>query len=115
MYPITCAGGYSIPVKAGQFDIIGIRATVSNTAAASQIILYDDGYSGEDWGRILPGTFDPGSSEQVKVVLISNIKGIANVDANLEVLFPEPVRIRHGTSVSKTTNLVPGSIQVYCR
>ena len=117
MYPVTCAGGYAVPLKAGSFEIVGLRATVNSPASASQIILYDDGGipSGDKFGRILPSDFDPGTIDSKRVTQLCNIKGIANLDANLEVLFPEPIKTRFGTSVSILSNVVPGSVELYVR
>jgi len=115
MYPLTCPGGYSVPLKTGQYEIVGVRATVNDTTALSQIVLYDDGGIISNTGRILPTSFDPGSSGKKKTVLVCNVKGIANLDANLEVLFPEPIKTRYGLSISASTNIVAGSLQVYCR
>jgi hypothetical protein len=47
----------------------------------------------------------------IKTPLI-NVKGIANADANLEVLFPETITFRRGSSIA-FTNLVPGSTMLY--
>ncbi len=115
MYPLTCAGGYSVPLRGGLFEIVGVRATVSDPTVASQIVLYDDsGIDGKN-GRILSSSFDPGKAARDKNALLCNVKGIADLDANLEVLFPEPLKTRHGVSASISTNLRPGTIQVYCR
>lgn len=111
MYIATCPGGFPIPTMIGQRrEIIGIKATVSTTTSASRLVLIDDTAldENEKFGRTLPSTHDKGTK-------ICDIKGIASVDANLEVLFPEPLQTRHGVSLVEATNLVVGSIMVYVR
>jgi hypothetical protein len=112
MYPLLCPGGYGVPVTGARVDVIGVRAAVSSPASASRLILLDDpDINGDNFGRILSDTapYDNYSG------FIVDVKGVADVDGNLEVLFPEPIRLRYGISVAETTNLVPGSIMVYQR
>jgi len=107
MYVLQCAGGYPIPLTSGgdayevRKEIMGVCATATSTAAASQLTLIDD------YGKVK-------TDENIDVTLV-DLKGVANVDGNISVMFPEPVKTRKGIAVSAATNLVQGSILVYCR
>jgi hypothetical protein len=102
MYPITCLGGYPIPIKKGRFAIMGIVAVVNDTASASRVTLVDS-----DEGKEIP------DSQSVKPV-ISDMKGLANGDATLGIMFAEPIKVRHGITItSATTNIVAGRTLVY--
>ena len=110
MYPIQCEAGFSLPTRGGKFDVVGVIATAKNTAVVTQIILVDDIAIGDSkYGKIL-------SSEEVaeeKKVLV-NLKGIADTDGQIGVMFSEPIKTRYGLSMY-STNTVPGSICVYIR
>jgi len=112
MYIMQCPAGYAIPLKAGRYEIVGIKSTVNSTSSASRLILCDDKNisDGDKWGNFIDGT-TPYDNANIFV----DLKGIANLDANLEVLFPEPIKLRHGISAIVTTNLIAGSIMVYVR
>lgn len=100
-----------MPLKAGRFEILGVRATVNTTTSASRVKLIDDPAIGDNakFGNIYT------SSYAGKGVTICDIKGMADIDANLEVLFPEPIKLRHGISLIQADNIVPGSLVVYAR
>jgi len=109
MYPKTCPGGYLMPLMVGKFSkLLGFRATVKVTSAASRLVLIDDSdlATSDKFGRVLPPTHAGGTR-------LCDIKGIGNDDANLELIFPEPVQTRYGISAVDTENLVAGSISVY--
>lgn len=102
-----------MPVKKGRFEILGFTATVSDPTAASQIQMWDDESITDvsTQGNILT----IGSTEAAqRKTLIANIKGIANADACLEVLFPEHLKTRRGISVA-TSNIVGGSFFLYVK
>lgn len=106
MYVCQCRGEYPMPFAKNKSKIIGFRATVSDTTAASQVILWDDSsIKSGNLGVVKTLTDD-------RTVQIVNIKGIAAADANLEVLFPEPLTLRYGTSIA-TSNVVAGSLMLY--
>jgi len=110
MYPIQCAGGFSLPTKAGKFQVCGVVVTAQSTTVATQIILVDDIAIGDrDIGYIL-------SAEEVvdKKKVLVNLKGIANVDGTIGVIFPEPIKTIYGLSMY-SENTVPGSVCVYIR
>jgi len=111
MYPLTCRGGFPVPIKAGRFEIIGVRATVDTTSSDSRLRLIDDPNikEGDQYGKILPDTYTGAGTQ------IVDIKGIGSCDANLEALFPEPMKLRHGVSITHADNLVTGSIALYVR
>lgn len=104
MYINTCKGGYPCPLTRGEqtkIEVLGIRATVSDPTAVSQITLVDD------IGQVRADTaYD---------VTLVDCKGLANSDANLEVLFPEPLKTRNGIAATNITNLIQGSILLYVR
>ena len=107
MYVCQCAGKFPMPFAKHKSRIIGLRATVNDTTAASQVRLWDD-------SGITPGEYGETktTSETDLTTEIINIKGIASADANLEVLFPEPLALRYGTSIA-VSNVVPGSLMLY--
>lgn len=109
MYVQTCAGGYPNPLKAGRYEVLGFRVTVKTPASASQIQLWDDSNI-KDTDRV---GYVKDIDADLKT-MIANIKGLANSDANLEVLFPEPLKLRRGLS-GAFTNIVPGSFFLYVK
>ena len=111
MYVQTCKGGYPNPV--GDLckwkELLGFRATVSDPTAASRIIFWDDDTFTEasKMGKIVPTTYE-GKTK------IADVKGIANADANLEVLFPESIKLRYGLSIA-TDNIIAGTAIMYVK
>jgi len=101
MYPLTCAGGYPVPIKAGRFSICGVAMTASDPTAASRCTFVDSG-----------GFIIETDSQDLKPVL-ADIKGVANVDGLKSVFFPEPIRVRNGISIANLTNVVSGRTIVY--
>lgn len=107
MYVLQCRGGYPIPITAGgddsrrMMEIVGVVATVSDTTAASQLTLIDD------FGKV--------KADAVTDVTICDLKGLANAAGNIGVVFPEPIKTRKGIAATAITNLVQGSILVYCK
>lgn len=108
MYVKTCAGGFPNPISGGKFEIFGFRATVSTPTASSRIQMWDDSNI-KDGGTGYVYTID-----DVIKTKIADIKGVEDVDANLEVFFPEPLKTRRGISIA-FTNLVPGTFMLYVR
>lgn len=110
MYPLQCAGGFPLPIKAGKLEIYGVSAVVSDTTAASRLTLIDDRNlpEGAVVGRVLGSDYDDDKG-------IIDIKGIASADGVLEQIFPEPLKLRHGLSSVNSSNLVAGTIKVYVR
>lgn len=102
MQPLLCPGGYGLPQKEGKFQIFKILAACSSTVAASQIILADS-----------KKTSIKDKLKTDRYVL--NAKRIAACDANIEINFPEPIKVTDGIFPLTTSNLVPGSIFVYVR
>lgn len=102
MYPLLCKGGYPVPIKAGRFSIVGVMATVNDPTAASRLTLIDSGEG-------LQVTDD-----QAMKPVICDIKGLANADGTIGVMFAEPIKLRDGVSIgSNTTNLMAGRTIVY--
>jgi hypothetical protein len=104
MYINTCVGGYPCPITKGvptKIEVLGVRATVSDPTAVSRITLVDD------IGKL--------RSDTAYDVTIVDCKGMANADANIEVLFPEPLKTRNGVAATDITNLIQGSILLYVR
>lgn len=109
MYPITCKAGFSIPAKAGKFDVLGYSVRINDETADSEFALVDDSNItlGHDTGFVI------GSLTNQKTI-IAHVAGLANLDSVLAVMFPEPIKTRHGLSVF-ATNVLPGSVIVYTR
>jgi hypothetical protein len=109
MYPLQCAGGFSMPAIAGKFELLGFSATIKTPASTSQFALIDDDaiIDGSKVGYVY-------SDISEKKGILANVKGLANGSGVLEVIFYEPVKTRYGVSVI-ADNLVPGSVCVYRR
>jgi hypothetical protein len=105
MYINVCPAGYPFPMtRIGvqtKIEVLGIRATVNDPTAASRITLVDA------TGQM--------KADEVTDITIVDCKGLANSDANLEVLFPEPLKTRNGVALTNCDNLVQGSILLYVR
>ena len=109
MYPIQCPGGFSVPTKAGKFEVCGFCVTVETPASASEFAIVDDpgiDQSGST-GRILPNLTDQKN-------ILAHIKGLAAGDAVLSYEFSEPIKTRYGISIY-STNTLAGSMCVYRR
>jgi len=105
MYPIQCKGGFSIPIKGGKFRIAGIEAVVSDPTADSQLAIVDDRNITGKQGFVL-GTLENQTD------ILCNIKGLANMDATIGIMFPNSISTRNGISAF-FTNIVAGSTIVY--
>jgi hypothetical protein len=106
MYPITCAGGYPIPIKKGRFSIWGISVTSTSTAAVTRITLVDsDAFREVSDAEIL--------TDKNSRPVLCDLKGIANADSGLSFVFPEPIKVRNGVTIANGTNLLPGRNIVY--
>lgn len=103
MYPLQCKGGYPFPIQAGMKSIAGVMATVNDTTAASRLKLVDS----SDNKIVVDGDCK---------ACIADLKGVANSDGTIGVMFPEAVKVRNGVAItSVSSNLVPGSVFVYVR
>ncbi len=109
MYPIQCHAGFSMPLKAGKFEITGFCVTVNDPTANSQFAIVDDPIIDQSTGF---GNF-LGSIDDRDNILV-NIKGLANIDTSLNYEFAEPVKTRYGVSIYGS-NLKAGSVCVYRR
>jgi hypothetical protein len=109
MYPIQCHAGFSMPLKAGKFEITGFCATVNDPTANSQFAIVDDPTINQSsgFGKLLE------SIDDQENVLI-NLKGLASIDTSLSYEFAEPVKTRFGVSIY-SSNLKAGSICIYRR
>jgi hypothetical protein len=109
MYVKTCAGGYPNPIFAGRNEILGFRATVNTLANNSRVSLWDDaGISETDKTGYVRGTDYAGKTK------LADVKGDADVDGNLEVIFPESIKTRRGISAA-FENIVAGTFILYVR
>jgi len=100
MYPLTCHGGYPLPIKKGRFSVCGVAFTATDPTAASRCTIFDSDAFKEvtDDRTLLP---------------LCDLKGVANVDGDKFIFFPEPIRVRNGVAPSNLTNVVPGRTIVY--
>lgn len=102
MYPITCMGGYPIPIKKGKFTVWGFNAVVTTPASASRLTLVDS----EDFKEV--------ADTQAMKPVLCDVKGVANGDGTICFIFPEPIKVRHGVSIgSGTTNIQAGRTTVF--
>ena len=107
-YPITCAGGFFVPIRNSGLRVLGCMATVNDTTANSRVVLIDDpGIAlGAKWGRILPTTHDNRKG-------FIDVKGLGGVDANLFQILPDSLKIRHGISAVETSNIIAGTLKIF--
>jgi len=91
-----------MPVKAGKFEVFGVRATVNKLDAASRLTIYDGA------GKIV-------DDDNTVKPIICDIIGVATADAYLVESFSEPIKVRDGISVSNAENLVGGRTIVFVR
>lgn len=110
MYPITCAGGYPLPMKAGKFEIFGFRASINTAGTAARVTLVDD-ETIDDYAKV--GTVHADSTT-LKTTII-DVRDPLGTTGNLEVMFPEPIKTRHGISISGWDNIVVGTGMLYVR
>lgn len=101
MYPITCAGGYPIPIKKGRFKIHGFLVTAKTTSLATRCTFVD----GDDFKEI--------TDDQTMKPVLADLKGLANAEDVIGVMFPEPIQVRDGITISNGTNLIAGRTLVY--
>ena len=104
MYPIQCHGGYSLPIKAGKFEVLGVQIPASSTAVATRITLRDSAAS-----KVVTDAPESGS-------VIFDGQGIANGDGAISVMFAEPIKVRNGVTVDDNfSNGTAGKNCVYIR
>jgi hypothetical protein len=111
-YPLTCAAGYPNPLREGKFEITQMRATVLNPAVSARITLIDDAAIkvGDRVGKIYADDYlVPGSPRVIDTKLDANTGG------DVDVIFGESLKLRHGLSVVNCTNIVSGSLCVFGR
>jgi hypothetical protein len=103
MYPIQCAGGYPLPIKTGKFSVYGIIVTANSTSLATRLTLVDS------------DNFKEETDNQSLKTVIADLRGLANAEGVLGVMFPEPIRVRKGVTISNGTNLLAGRTFVYIK
>jgi len=103
MYIIECPGKFFVPIRKGQFEILGMTATVDDITAVSRVTLVDT-----DSFDIKASTYD------LRKGLI-DVKGLPNQKGILEQMFPGPLKTMRGLSVIQSDNVVPGTIKVFLR
>lgn len=110
MYVAQCSAGFPMPLKAGKYEIYGVRATLASSAAVARLTLIDDADlpEGSNWGAIYPASLE-------KKTVIIDERTIANTVGGIDVMFPEAIKCRRGISIAGATNLVGGSITLFIR
>ena len=108
-YPLLCAGGFPVPLKAGKFEIIGYSVAPSTIGTQMDIGLVDDETikEGVGFGNVI-------DSEE-NCLRANRIIHFAKQPANAGVydfIFPAPVKTRNGLSLY-TTNVLAGTFCVY--
>jgi hypothetical protein len=106
MRPLTCAGGYGVPMTFdGRQRILKITAACSSINSESRLQLVDT-------SRVLPSEKTP------KEALIVDLKRVAACDANIVWDAPDsknPLTIHGNLFPMLMTNLVVGSTMVYVK
>ena len=109
MQPLMCAGGFPMPIKKGRFEIYAILATIDDTTVESRITLIDS----EDF-KIVPDSNDMQYKDSRRMIF--DMKGLANADGCIGMVFPEPIKVIKGISLnSLSNNLTAGKTFVYTR
>lgn len=109
MQPLMCRGGYPMPICKGKHEIVAIIATVSDPTAASRINIIDS-----DDFKIVTDGLDLQYKDNRRTIF--DMRGLANADASIGIVFPEPLKTTRGISLnSLSTNLKAGMIFVYVR
>lgn len=111
-YPLQCYAGYSMPIKAGKFEIIGYFAAPEAIGTAMEIAIVDDTSikPGDNFGKIISSMAST-STDNTKTVIAWERVGVGY---NAVQTFGEPIKTRHGISIY-STNIKGGSLCVYVR
>ena len=107
-YPITCKGGYPMPIRPGKFKIKRILAAVSDRTANSRLILIDD--------HTLTSSDNQGTVRSTKTssyTQIIDMKGVGGQGMGYLDSGEINLKLRDGLTVVDTTNLQPGGICIY--
>ena len=115
MYPVTCAGGFNAPAKAGKWELVGFTAMVDDPTAASELTLIDDPAikSNMKAGFIYPTSEVAAGTSKKHIIAGQEGHGSA-YDTVLEWWPAEPVKLRYGLSLA-FTNIKQGSMCVYTK
>lgn len=111
-YPLTCAAGYPNPMREGKFEVLQIRATVSNPSADTRVTIVDDPNIkvGDRVGKMYANSFVQQSATRILDTKLTGDSG-----GDVDVVFAEPVKCHYGLSIVNADNIVPGSLCVYVR
>lgn len=111
MYVAQCFAGFPMPLKAGKYEVFGVRASIKDATAAARLTLVDDQdlEEGAKWGAIY-------STAEVadKKCMIIDERTVANTVGNIDVMFPEPIKLRRGISMAGS-NLRGGTVTLLIR
>ena len=99
MYPVTCAGGHAVPIKAGRFEIYGVAAIAEDTTASMRLTFVDSSQN-----KIL-------ADEAASGTVIIDLQG----DTMFGEYFPEPIKVRNGICVTNATNVLAGRTRLMIR
>lgn len=115
MYPITCAGGFNAPARAGKMEIVGFTAIVDDPTAASELTLIDDpAIKGSMKAGFIYSTDDVAAGTEKKHIIGGQEGHGSAYDTVLEWWPAEPVKLRYGLSLAYT-NIKQGSMCIYQR
>ena len=103
MYIIECPGKFFLPIRRGQFEILGMTATVDDITAVSRVVLVDT-----DSFDVKTSTYDTKKG-------IIDVKGLPNQKGILEQMFPAPLKTMKGLAIVQSNNVVSGTIKVFIR
>ncbi len=112
MYVAQCYAGFPMPLKAGKFEVCGVRATPTSAAAAARMTLLDDDtlVDGDRNGKMYSAT-----DSHSRKTIFADVRTAANESGNIDVIFPAPIKMRYGVSVAGLSNIIGGSITLYIR
>ena len=107
MQPLTCPGGYGVPMYAGNFTIKRVTCRAAAVGTATVVRLSDD-------STIVPGTkFGklPKNKTPSQRLIVDLERAVDTSDISEEL----NVRVTNGISPITTSNVLAGSLMVYVK
>ena len=110
-YPLTCIGGFNIPIRQGKFRITGVSALVDDQTLDSELIIVDD--------NTITENMETGHLYATEALALANRKVLvalkgdgSSYDSVLEWHPSEPIKTIYGISIY-TSNLKAGGLCLY--
>jgi hypothetical protein len=110
-YPLTCVGGFNIPIRKGKFRITGVTALVDDQTVDSELIIVDDNtiLETEETGHLF--ATEAAALASKKVIIPLKGDGSAYIPT-LEWHPAEPIKTIYGISIY-TSNLKANGLCIY--